>query len=70
MSGKLKGKLFYILEPLNPSKISDIGVVLSFLSKSHGMQNLAMLFMRNNDQYRISTRSHRSLADPLALELA
>jgi hypothetical protein len=37
MSGRLKGKLFYILEPSNPAKISDIGVVLSYLSKSHGM---------------------------------
>lgn len=70
MSGKLKGKQFYILEPSNPKKISDIGVVLSYLSTSHGLENLSMLFIRNSDQYRISTRSHRSLPNPLALELA
>lgn len=37
MSGKMKGMRCYCLKPSNPSKISDIGVVLSYLSKSHGM---------------------------------
>lgn len=37
MSGKLKGVKCYFLKPNHPSKISDIGIVLAYLSKLHGM---------------------------------
>jgi len=61
ISGKLKGAKTYLVKPSNPAKISDIGVVLAYLSKNHDMENLAILFMQNSDQIRISTRSHRAL---------
>ncbi len=67
MSGKFKGLRFYIIKPSNPSKLSDIGVVLSYLSKAHDMENLAVLFMQKSSEIRVSTRSHRNLSNPLAL---
>ena len=48
-----------MVRPANPQKISDIGVVLSYLSKKHDMQNLAVIYMPRPDEIRISTRSFR-----------
>jgi nanoRNase/pAp phosphatase (c-di-AMP/oligoRNAs hydrolase) len=58
------------LEPRNPSKISDIGTVLAYLSAEEGLLNLAVLAMKNYTENRMSCRSHRLKGQPMALELA
>jgi len=45
MSGNLKGLKFYMTDPMNPAKISDIGTVMAYLSAKNGMANLALLTM-------------------------
>ncbi len=37
LTGNIKNRRFYILRPANPKKISDIGIVLSYFSKIHGL---------------------------------
>jgi hypothetical protein len=59
MSGNLKGLKFYIVDPINPAKISDIGTIMAYLSAKNGMSNLAVLTMNKGGEVRVSTRSHR-----------
>jgi hypothetical protein len=45
MNGNLKGLKFYITDPINPAKISDIGTIMAYLSAKNEMSNLAVLTM-------------------------
>jgi hypothetical protein len=45
MNGNLKGLKFYITDPINPAKISDIGTIMAYLSAKNEMSNLAILTM-------------------------
>lgn len=55
------------MEPRNAYKISDIGIVLSYLSAKEGLLNLAVLVLKKYTEIKMSCRSHRSKAEPLAL---
>lgn len=46
MTGPFKKKKCFYLEPRNPNKISDIGIVLAYLSAQEGYINLAVLALK------------------------
>ena len=72
MHGPFKDKKCLLLEPKNPTKISDIGCVLAYLSAQEGLLNLSIMTApkKQDDVVRVSCRSHRSKDDPKALEFA
>ena len=67
MNGFFKNQKCFYLEPRNPNKISDIGIVLAYLSAKEGLLNLAVLALKKEHEIRISCRSHRMSAEPVAL---